>query len=950
MKFKLKINNLFFCLVFLFAATNGFAYDPTQAVNQNWESDYSEELTDRKIYDTNIDTTDIVEAGADKTALKTWEDNRAGVVEEGETYFVNMAYSSCTEPADYVCPSLKSDLAAEGFRTRINSIDLKNGKISCSVYSPLEDSTTPLTIKSETPLFTKTFVNQACVEKYSTATNKDDSDEVKKLIAENKDFLEELKQQEYKYTVDYKQNGGDEFLDLSDTVDSLVSFNANVFDFEQTLLTRDLKTRSGFTTLPNETVVTKFQDTFKNFMSLFGIGSYDEGVFEENIENQAKIRDASSAIANSSFFMLLDFWLKANDAIVLLAQGLTLLFVGYNVIFTWVSPALTNKMQQKDSGENSAQRGLFGFLMIIMFWAGDVEKLNIEYQSKSEDVIKTELVVQQTNIQALIQFLYSETNHWADVFAEIGIKAYLSTLNSSTGLFDEAQIKAIASEKIVLQKESEALAVIDKAMCFENYEVKLITDKLASYRTMTLSKGESGENYTSRNTLAYLGGTGSDVSSLRANAYPKSEREANAIMVYDKEGQKFSNSSPYNSAWSKYDSGVVKQTALHKFRMADYSPLSLSGCYYNKKKMIDNKSRMEDIEQQFAKFSSPTQKSAKVEYLKVINEIQWSLYAKQGYLSIAYLPATSILVDSIGMVGDKSDSHQKLKNEVGVDDEDIITEMATDEIKTLATQLPYLAIFGGYQVAKMIHVIKEPIIDGALDILSLTTGLETFGIGAIVGQGVKFLRKAKKLVTFNNEVDIFDLKIAAWLIENMLNAMIMVSLMVGTILVFTLLFIEKLFAFVSSMFLLMYVFSKNQEERVSGAIAKIFAVAFKTVLVVICIFLSLYSLSLVDSLELIFVESFFKSMDSIENASWAYKLKEFDLSNMTTLIMVFLQKYVFYGLSQLAFVVLKLTLVIQMIFKMPGYMYELLYEKVHSVSDSVGETLQSVSERQTMKL
>uniref|UniRef100_UPI0040473211 hypothetical protein n=1 Tax=Aliarcobacter sp. TaxID=2321116 RepID=UPI0040473211 len=932
MKFKFKLNRIFF-VAFLFAATNGLSYDPTQAVNQNWESDYSEELTDRKIYDTNIDTTDIVEAGADKTALKTWEDNRAGVVEEGETYFVNMAYSSCTEPADYVCPSLKSDLAAEGYRTRINSIDLKNGKISCSVYSPLENSTTPLTIKSETPLFAKTFVNQACVEKYSTASNKDDSDEVKELIAGNKDFLEELKQQEYKYTVDYKQNGEDEFLDLADTVDSLVSFNANVFDFEQTLLTRDLKTRSGFTTLPNETVVTKFQDTFKNFMSLFGIGSYDEGVFEENIENQAKIRDASSAIANSSFFMLLDFWLKANDAIVLLAQGLTLLFVGYNVIFTWVSPTLTNKMQQNDSRENHHYRLVYGFLMIIMFWAGDVEKLNIEYQSKSEDVIKTELIVQQTNIQALIQFLYSETNHWADVFAEIGIKAFLNSLNSSTGLFDEAQIAAIASEKIVLQKESEALAVIEKAMCFENYEVKLITDKLASYRTMTLSKREGNES----TILSYVGLGENKVGSLKANPFPKSEREANAIMVYDKEGQKFSNSSPYNSAWSKYDSGVVKQTALHKFRIADYSPLSLSGCYYNKKKMIDNKSRMEDIEQQFAKFSSPTQKSAKVEYLKVINEIQWSLYAKQGYLSIAYLPVTQMLLSNIGMIDDELSA---IKNISENNEDDVVSDFATGTMKILAEDLPILVMFNGIGVAKVIHVIKEPLIDFMVDKLSLMTG----GVGKAV-VGAKNLLDKLSMGEDENQIDILDLRISSFLIKTIFGSIVSAIILTSTIFMFVMLFIEKLFAFISSMFLLIYVFSTNQQERVSGAIAKIIAISFKTVLIVICVFLSMFSLFLVSYFEILSLNTFFSSMDSIENAAWSYSFSTIDFSNILSLIKLFFGKYFLYGVVSVAFMLLKIVLAINIIWKMPGYMYELLYEKIHSAADDVGASLQSANEK-----
>lgn len=206
------------------------------------------------------------------------------------------------------------------------------------------------------------------------------------------------------------------------------------------------------------------------------------------------------------------------------------------------------------------------------------------------------------------------------------------------------------------------------------------------------------------------------------------------------------------------------------------------------------------------------------------------------------------------------------------------------------------------------------------------------------------------------EVDILDLKIASFLIKNIFTSLITVTLIVGSILVFTLLFIEKLFAFVASLFLLIYAFSKNQEERLTSAIAKIFAVAFKTILIVVCIFLSLYSLDLVNSLEIIFIESFFTSMDSIENASWGAIFSGGVDANLDgaysvwTLLTFFFKKYIFYGVAKVAFVMLKLVLVIQMIWKMPGFMYELMYEKINSVSDSVGDTLQSVNERQTMKV
>ncbi|ABB44990.1 hypothetical protein Suden_1715 [Sulfurimonas denitrificans DSM 1251] len=160
------------------------------------------------------------------------------------------------------------------------------------------------------------------------------------------------------------------------------------------------------------------------------------------------------------------------------------------------------------------------------------------------------------------------------------------------------------------------------------------------------------------------------------------------------------------------------------------------------------------------------------------------------------------------------------------------------------------------------------------------------------------------------------------------------------------------------MFLLIYAFAKNQEDRVATAMAKIFAVAFKTILIVVCIFLAMYSLNLVSSLELIFVESFFKSMDMIENASWGYVFSGASLSGelannivvIGTMLSFFFKKYIFFGVTKFAFTMLKLTLVVQMIWKMPGFMYELIYEKVHSVSDSVGETLQSVNEKHSMRV
>jgi len=922
-------------LVLFFTQGVGAYYDPVADVNDNFETNYSNKLADLQANKT--DLAEVQESNTDASYKKTWEDNRAGKVQEKEVYFMDVAMPDCESPDDYACPPLVPDKAHSGHRTRLNYIDLKGGRLSCSVLPPLGENATLTKDTENKILYTKVFVNQACVEKYSTANNIDSSESTQKLIEKNKEFINELRQQEFKYTVDYKKNGDDEFLDLADILDGLVSFNVELYNVEQTLLTRDLKTRSGYTVLPNETVIENFENSYMGMWNAL-IGN-DVDQFDEDVKVQARIRDASAAVANSSYFMLLDFWMKSNDLLVDIAGVMAFLFAGYNILFTWIMPTVTNKIQKKDSGENNPQRAIFGVFMMIMLFAGDVEKLNIQYESKNEDIVKTELIVQQTNLQSLIQLLYTQTNWVADGFAEIGIRAFLNSMNASTGLFDEAQIGALATEKIILTKEAERLAEIETEMCYANYDVKLVVDKLTIYRTKTLD--DKAGNY---NVTGWFHNDDS-ISSLRANPFPKSEREANAMMYNPKfKGQ----ISPYNSFSTD---GVVSQDAVDKFRVGNNSPLTLSGCYNNTKNMIENQSRLREIEATLAKMGSETDKNAKVEYLKVINEIQWGLFAKQGYLAIAYLPATAMMIDNIGIVGDLTERTDAINAASGKDEEHWYSDGGTMLFKSLAEDIPYLTMFGGYQIASMIHPVKDWIIDSTIKSISKIAGPAG---GAITSFGSKLFKIKNKFSLGNDKegIDPLDLWLASKLIQNIFTTLVVVTLITGSVLIFTLLFIEKLFAFVSSMFLLIYAFSKNQEERISSAVAKIFVVAFKTILIVICIFLAMYSLSLVDSLEMIFVESFFKSMDMIENSSWEYMFStgSLDIPQYYVLVGLFFKKYIFFGMTKFGFMMLKLVLVVQMIWKMPGFMYELIYENVNSVSDSVGETLRSTSEAQTMRV
>ena len=72
----------------------------------------------------------------------------------------------------------------------------------------------------------------------------------------------------------------------------------------------------------------------------------------------------------------------------------------------------------------------------------------------------------------------------------------------------------------------------------------------------------------------------------------------------------------YKNHESPYNGGIVNSNSTGKFRSSGYSPLSLSGCYNNKKRMIQNDSRLKAIESEFNKFDDIQEKENKVEYVK----------------------------------------------------------------------------------------------------------------------------------------------------------------------------------------------------------------------------------------------------------------------------------------------------------------------------------------------
>lgn len=937
-------NSLIFLLFGFFFATNLYGYyDPATGT---YVGETSSRLDDsqKRIFNAKL-LKDGEEVGdVDQTKSAKVKEQHAGKVLEEEKYFIEYTAANCGELSDYTCPNLTSEKQMRGYRTRINSIDLKNGRISCSVLKPVR-STQLLTAETETPIYTEVFTQKACVEKYSTAINKDVTEEVEKLKLKFEEHIADLKQQEFKYTVDYKNNGEDKFLDLADVLDGTVTFNGTeLFDIEQTLLTRNLTTKVGYTTEPNDIIIEKFNQNLKSFSQIIQGNGWSSDRFFEQVEVESRVRDVAGVVANTNLLMLWDFFTAANSLIIEIVSGVAFVFVFYNLAMGWVVPAITNKISKNHDNEDHVGRAFFGFLMLVFVVTGDIQEFNIENQNASTGEIRQKLEVEQTKIQSAVQVLISETNDYADKFARLGIEKYLKSLNGSTGLLDNDQINALASERMILTKESEQLALIDKDMCASNYNINAIIDRLKEYRARTLTeKDKKYDVYGNRN--GFFADNSSEVNSLRANPYPKSEREANAMMIQPGNYSSGNNVSPYNQAYQNQDAGFVEQINSSKFTAAGASPLSLSGCYYNKKKMISNDARLREIEKEFTKLGDDGIRQAKIEYLRVINELQWSLYAKQGYLSVMYLPLMQLLVDSLGVVSDVEEQMKALEQNVE-DDENAI-------VSFIAENVTFLAFLGGHDLAKTIHVIKGKLAD-------FGGGVFEFFMPGVAGNFASKIinNPLTKLVGGGNSddsqitPDLIDYTIAIMIIRNSLETMVLVTLMLGSLCVFLVNFIEKLFAFISTLFWIIWTFNARAEERLISSFSKLIAIAAKTILIVVCAILTMFMISLIDTFQHIMVNSFFSVMDTMENASWDYLLKTGteNLNNLGDIFSLFFQKYILQSVSMVVLIFVKLLLVFHGLYRLPNFLYELIYERVNSVSEDVVNTAMSATEANTMRV
>lgn len=831
----------------------------------------------------------------------------------GDKYFQKITYTSCASLQNLYCPPLKPEWVSQKYYTRLKSTpDLRTGNIGCDVLK-VDDSGLQRE-NSFIPVASANFTNQACVQQFDKSNNQPDA-ETQALKNSYAQFQNQIKAQNSSMRDnDYKKNGSDNFLDFADWMDALVTVDPDKIDIAGTLTSGEVKVKAGYTIVPNALILADYKGNLSEIYSSLGGKSSTESA--SRVADAIKFSEKSKQLSNSKYVMYLDFFVKSNALIQDIAFSVFLIFLGWNVLGSWIFELATRRLTGDKEQENHLGRGLFGLIVVIMFFTSD-STYNV---NTSKQIISSE----ETRIQGIIRLIYEWTNETADSFAKIAIESYLNNLGQSSNLLMPEAVDALGVEKQTLGRENKMLGEIyDK--CKASYDTANLGNAVAKYRqTQKGYDAKDTANYRA-NEKKYTDSSGTfglfgnkEFDSLTINPFP-TEAEAKAI---------FNGANPY-FVGSK--GGAVKDGNYTDLSSLN-DTVSLGACNEATNKQIQNLRRTKEIDKKFEALKDEDAKTTKLESLNLVKGIMWKAYQEYGYYSVAFLPATSIMVDAVGVLGDANDRADALDE---VSEESIIQK--------LSEGLPMLALFGG-QVPNMYNNIIAGIGDSFSSLVGATGGIGKKAIDLLIGGISRTFDKEGGVTSENVKAPgVLSYYLSYLTIDNILKSMVFIVLICGSVIAFIILALQKLWTFYASLFLIIHAFGTGQTNSIPNAVGKIIAVAFKTVLLVVSIFLAIYSINLLDVFQSLLIGDFYNQMREIVSNGTKF-------GNLFNSLMLNIQLITFYGVSTLTFIILKIVLATTVIFKLPSYFYDLLEVRVQDMGDTMLDTVNQAQESRNMRV
>jgi hypothetical protein len=808
-------------------------------------------------------------------------------------YFKDVPNTTVCDPTTFKCPDLTSEYA----KTHVVLTDWakpSTGKIKCSIY-PKNDLFGGFEIDKKPRLvYSKVFEIGSCKKSFLPLNNLDKDDKVQQLRIIAKKNEDEFKN--LKLNTSYTETQ-EKYLDLGDWLDALITMDAEKIDIQKSLDLGEISTTANYTVIPNETVLTKFKDALRNLMHQkrreLTQTEVDKLVDESEFENK-KNKD----IADSSYLMYLDFFARSNAQILHIINVLLVIFLAYNLLINWLGHNAAAKASGMRIDENYIHRSIIGVSALVIFYAGTTDK--IELRSDTGE-IKT-IEVKNQRIQDFVRIAFNFTNSAADELTKNAISSYLNNLKASSGIFDVKMVDSLSSDRKILENENKMLKKQEE-ICRDTYDISLLKINLQKYRRDVLKQDQVVKQEE----------TFQDIKTRRVGAFSIGDYKFDGLRdnYYQDRKEIFKSSlldvNPYPATEREARMSLLenKQTPYQKYFIGDQknSIYSLSACGFTIDKIIKNNQKINQLTEKLNSMRDTSIFQAKIDRIKSVSDIMWKNYDEMGYLSIVFLPATDILIKDNGLLANPDDYLKKQEDE--------------DRFKTVAEKIPELALFGGNQIAEALNSLV----------------------------GGTFATKGLALIA------------ASSIIEQLLVVAQTVVFIVISIFAFIVLIFSKILIYFALMFIVIYAFHKNQEEKVMAALGQLLKISFKTVILVATIFLALWMYSLMDNLQNLLLNDFFYQMDTylkvdeVKDASdkwwWESTAEWFQYSFLNFENNA--KQYAVYGLTHVAFMIIKIIAVATVIWKVPSYFYSLIDSNYSDFGDRVSDAIEQAAERESMK-
>lgn len=796
--------------------------------------------------------------------------------------------SSCTLET-LKCPPLTQRYSTDHV-SLVNHVSPSQGMVSCSIYT-LDN----LQSNRASPIYSQTFRAEICQSEFSPKSNFEENDEIQRALLISKKRDEEMLEIKYQFTQDFQNVGEDKYLNLSDWLTALITLDGEKLDLSRTLESGKINLKPGFTVVGNDTLLSNFEAAIKNLWEArakVDQSPLSQGEIDAILMQNEMTQKQALAIADSSYTGFARFWLEVEPYLHEILNLLLIFIITYT-IFNWTGEHFSARASGFRPQENHVYRGLFGIGVFLMFFVGSTERIEIDSGDGSTRLVEHH----NARIQQYIRELYGWSNQISDNISKIAISSFLSSASFTSGMNSQKEIKALSGEKNALIKENEWLKMLEHSQCATTFNNLELEQTIKNHRNTTKEKSVLEINHSvEKNNEKYR--EFQSQYDIYGNLRPemvKADFSFDPIKI-----------NPYPKSEREAHRSVFPGVAYSTSRFlnspisAGNNYMSLSSCNLIINKILQNNGTINSIDNQLDIVHSDDSYQYRLEKTKTATSMLHRAQAEFGHLSVIFLPATNFLLKN-----DKD--FQKIEEAQKF-------ESAEDDfiLRKITETLPYLMLLNGNGLSDMLNA----------------------GLGGTI--------LTKPLAMWG----------AAELIKEALEVITILLFVAGGTIAFLLLFIQKMWSFISLPFLAVWSFHKNQHEKIMDGMAKVIVLSIKSILLVISIYLSLFTLSMAEQFQTIMMSFFLDTLPSdvlVEpQKGWFWDtwspvtqgIKEFFL-NITN----FLIK----GFGDVVFAVVKILLAYQVIFKFPDYVLELLSINSQDLGSKMSDMAEETARRETMR-